>query len=202
MEEVGSAVIGHDDASDYDHWPDDSTQISTASTLTSYSRNGLREREYIPANEDKKIAGPPSAAQPIPYALQPPAPFSAQIAPPAAYAAPQYYGAYPAYAPHMAYPAPGFYGYPNGGMPFCPPGYTPVYYPPAPAAEKPKQEKKKSKKPEIKKWQGRTKAEVEEDNMKIAKEEGAWDARKVEPIGLAADQMVWVVELDGTHTLR
>ena len=62
--------------------------------------------------------------------------------------------------------------------------------------------KDKPKKPELRKWQGRTKAEVEEDNMKIAKAQGANEQRKVEPVGLNADQMVWCVELDGNPTLR
>ena len=52
------------------------------------------------------------------------------------------------------------------------------------------------------KWQGRSKAEVEEDNMKIASREGAYDKRKIAPVGMKDDQMMWVVELDGSHTLR
>ena len=109
-----------------------------------------------------------------------------------------------AYPPQMAYPAPAYYGYPMAGanqgtaMPYCPPGYTTVY---APAAA-PVVEEKPKKKKSPRKWQGRTKAEVEEDNMKIAQREGAYAARKVEPVGLNEDQMVWVVEVDGTHTLR
>lgn len=52
------------------------------------------------------------------------------------------------------------------------------------------------------KWQGRTKAEVEEDNLKIAADEKVWEKRKVVPVGLANDQMCWVVEADGQFTLR
>jgi hypothetical protein len=63
------------------------------------------------------------------------------------------------------------------------------------AVEEPKQ-------PQPNTWQGRTKAQVEEDNMKFAKSEGVWDKRKVAPIGLADEQMCWVIELDGSHTLR
>jgi hypothetical protein len=63
-------------------------------------------------------------------------------------------------------------------------------------------EKRVKKKAEPMKWQGRTKAEVEEDNMRIAAKEGAYVARKVEPIGLTEDQPVWVVLGDGSHSLR
>jgi hypothetical protein len=52
------------------------------------------------------------------------------------------------------------------------------------------------------KWQGRTKAEVEEDNLKIAADEKVCEKRKVVPVGLAGDQMCWVVEADGSYTLR
>ena len=211
MEEVGSAVFSGagSDGSDYEHWPDDATQITSVSSISGYnSYNGLREFTYQPANSEAKKAEPPAAAQaqPVPYVFQPPVAQPAAPPAPPAYAAPapQFYGGYgySAYVPHMAYPTPGYYGYPGGDMPYCPPGYTPVYHPAAPPAEEKKKEEKKAKKPELRKWQGRTKAEVEEDNMKIAKEEGAWDKRKVEPVGLATDQMVWCVEVDGGPTLR
>ena len=51
-------------------------------------------------------------------------------------------------------------------------------------------------------WKGRTKAEVDEDNMKIAKSEDVYAKRKVAPVGVQEDQMFWVVETDGSHTLR
>lgn len=51
-------------------------------------------------------------------------------------------------------------------------------------------------------WKGRTKAQVEEDNMVIAAKEGAYDKRKVVPVGIKDDQMIWCVEEDGSHTLR
>lgn len=91
-----------------------------------------------------------------------------------------------------------------------PPAYAPNYVAqPAPAAlvkddakDKPKpkpkdKDKDKPKPPSPRKWQGRTKAEVEEDDMKIAAKEGAYAARKVQPVGLAEDQVVWVVEGGG-----
>jgi hypothetical protein len=209
MEEVGTAVVNGDD--DYDHWPDDATQLSAPSTVSGPDGyNGMREFQYHPANEHKKKADEPKVVQPVPYAYQPlaTAPAPTSFSPPgySPFPAQQYFNPYSAYASHMAYPAPAYYGLPGGGaMPYCPPGYTPVCVPaPAvvPAPEKKDDKKDKPKKPEVKKWQGRTKAEVEEDNMKIAKAEGAWDARRVEPVGLKADQMVWVVEGDGSPTLR
>ena len=95
----------------------------------------------------------------------------------------------------MAVAAPAYYGFPT--PPYGAPGFPQVCYPlpAAPAEEKPK-------KASPRKWQGRTKAEVQEDNMKIAAREGAYEARKVEPIGLEEDQVVWVVEGDKEPTLR
>lgn len=90
----------------------------------------------------------------------------------------------------------------------APPGYYGNYvtYPPAavsPAEEKkPEKKEKKTKASSPRAWQGRTKAEVDEDNMKFAAREGAYDERKIAPVGLAPDQIVWVVELDGGNTLR
>ena len=221
MEAVGCGVAGGGEGGgeDYEHWPDDATQLSAPSAAVSGydSHNGLREWQYHPANEVKAVAPVPEQpkvqpvqpVQPIPYAYQPPAP--AQAAPQVQYVTcypptQQYTYGYPIQnggVPQMAYPAPAYYGYPMGGanqggaMPYCPPGFNPVYAPaPAAAAEE------KPKKPEPRKWQGRTVAEVEEDNMKIAAREGAYAARKVQPVGLKEDQMVWVVEVDGSHTLR
>jgi len=51
-------------------------------------------------------------------------------------------------------------------------------------------------------WIGRTKAEVDEDNAKIAKAMGAYEKRKVVPADAKPDQPFWVVENDGSHTLR
>lgn len=56
--------------------------------------------------------------------------------------------------------------------------------------------------PQPTEWKGRTKAEVDEDNMKIAAKEDAYGKRKIQPVGVKEDQMFWVVELDGSHTLR
>ena len=57
--------------------------------------------------------------------------------------------------------------------------------------------------PQANAWLGRTKAQVEEDNMKIAKREGASESRKVQPIGVKETQLFWVVDPhDETPTLR
>ena len=51
-------------------------------------------------------------------------------------------------------------------------------------------------------WLGRTKAQVDVDNTKIAADEKVWEKRKVVPTGLPDDQMCWVVEADASYTLR
>ena len=195
MESVTSGEVG----GEYEHWPDDATQLSDSSiAATGYdSHNGLREFQYHPADEVKAPAVEPPKAQPIPYAYQPPV-----NAPPPAQCASYYPPMQYAYPPQMACPAPAYYGYPGAhqvtGYPYYPPGYTPIFA----SAPAPVVEEKKSRKRSPRKWQGRSKAEVEDDNMKIAQREGAYAARKVESVGLQEDQMVWVVETDGSHTLR
>ena len=195
MELVGETTTGDD----YEHWPDDATQLSApAAPVTGYdTHNGLRAFQYYPTDEAQAPAAAPApappATQPIQY-CQPPAPPV------------QYMQCYPqmpyGYPPQYACPAPAYYGYPQQqqqppGMPYCPPGYTLVQAP-APAAPA----EVKPAKPEPRKWQGRSKAEVEEDNQKIAQREGAYDARKVQPIELQDDQIVWCIETDQTPTLR
>jgi hypothetical protein len=51
-------------------------------------------------------------------------------------------------------------------------------------------------------WLGRTKAQVDDDNTKLAADEKVWEKRKVIPTGLPDDQMCWVVEADAGYTLR
>lgn len=51
-------------------------------------------------------------------------------------------------------------------------------------------------------WYGRSKAQVDEDNMKIAAREGLFKETSMAPHKPKDDQMFWVVELDGGHTLR
>lgn len=179
---------------DYEHWADDVSLFSeAASAAPRYdSRNGLRRHTYVPADFPKEEAVPEPVA---------PLPAAAVVAPPVQLQPPPQVQYMP--CPHMQYvahPALAYYGYPGMAAPAPHPIYSgmgyPVYQPPAATPEK------KGEAPPERKWQGRTKVEVQEDNMKIAAKEGAWEERKVEPIGLKEDQMVWVVELDGSHTLR
>ncbi|KAI7163774.1 hypothetical protein KC316_g12926 [Hortaea werneckii] len=123
----------------------------------------------------------------------------------------QAFHAYPQFQPFMTYPpmqqytyaqppgtvpygVPAYYPYPPQTMPGFPQyAYPPtaayVYQPPYTA-------------PQPTEWKGRTKAEVDEDNMKIAAKGDAYGKRKIQPVGVKEDQMFWVVELDGSHTLR
>ena len=213
MEEIGTATINDASASEYEHWPDDETQLSGPSAVSGYDGlNGVREFQYMPANtekKEKKPAEPPKIVKPVPQYYYHPA--AAAFQTPQAPLPPQAPQPYAQYMNPYAYPAPAYYGFP-GAMPAMAYGQYPPVYVPAPATAPPAAEKKEAeskakekeekKKPEVRRWQGRSKAEVEEDNMKIAKAEGACEARKVEPVGLKADQMVWVVEGDGSPTLR
>jgi hypothetical protein len=191
---------------EYEHWPDNATQYSsTASTIIpGYDfYNGLREYSYTPADDEqmsKKEDKPKASEAPnSEHTVITKVSKRSSQQPPAPYICMPY--------PHLAaYPAPAYYGLPPQGMPgyACPPGYgpmcVPITNPAPPKSEEPKKQKKR--KPEALKWQGRTKQEVEEDDMKIAAKEGAYEKRKVEPVGLAEDQPVWVVLEDGKHGLR
>jgi len=85
------------------------------------------------------------------------------------------------------------------------------------AEKEPKKEKakEKTKKEEPKKveppkkakvvknvWVGRTKAEVDYDNMVVAAREGVFRFDDMQPKNAKPDTRFWVVELDGTTTLR
>jgi len=212
---------------DYEHWADEPSSRSSAGSssapsaaATGYTiHNGLRKFSYSPTNQKKdepkaddaksqkskssksskcKCAPPPEPKQEIEPAPTPEQAVALQ---------PSYYtmGGYPVmqYAPmaqQLAYSVPAFYGYPQAGVPMqiCLPAITPAV--PEVPKEKPKIKPKVKAEPLT--WQGRSKAEVEEDNMKIAQREDVCDSRKVEPKGLADDQLVWCVETDGSHTLR
>ena len=229
-------------ATDYEHWPDDTTIFSGApSAVSGYDNfNGLRECEYAPANdgkttvksatkavakskvrsEKKEENKPPVKIAPRPEQVKAVEPQHIKYDYPPAYP-PQYtpqYTCFPMpYGPNYALPAPAYYGFPLQQMqqPSCvPPGFfcSPADVPPSVPVEvkaevkdeskSGKEEKLKPKKAEPMKWQGRTKTEVEEDNMKIAAKEGAYVARKIEPVGMGDDQPVWVVLGDGKAVLR
>ncbi|KAF2220548.1 hypothetical protein BDZ85DRAFT_266776 [Elsinoe ampelina] len=51
-------------------------------------------------------------------------------------------------------------------------------------------------------WIGRTRAQVDEDNLKIAAREGVFKYDPMKPSGAAPDALFWVSELDGRTTLR
>lgn len=121
----------------------------------------------------------------------------------------------------MTYPQPQYYSHPPQS--YYPPQYPqPAYYTytaPAPAAPAPPamaappanyhvyqpagtEPKTVPCAPYANTWLGRSKEQVEEDNMKIAKKEGAYDKRKMAPVDVKDDQYFWVVELDGKTSLR
>lgn len=210
--------------SDYEHWPEDSKYLSETGSVAApgySSYNGLYSHVYEPVADKPKekeapkepekpkecaCAPPPPPPAVQPQVLQPPPYMSCYPTPPMQMP----YGAYGGYGcppgMQMACPAPAYYGYP-GGYPYQMPGCAPTGYmcypsPLAPAEEEKPKKEEKPKELEPRKWQGRTKAEVQEDNMKVAAREGAYDARKVQPVGLKEEQMVWCVEVDGSQTLR
>lgn len=51
-------------------------------------------------------------------------------------------------------------------------------------------------------WLGRTKAQVEADNIKIAARENVFKNDQMKPKDAKADQLFWVVEIDGRTNLR
>lgn len=179
MKQIGAGTTG-DGESEYEHWPDDETQLSTPSAVSGYDDlNGYPQFQYIPADQPIKKAAPPAqATQHIQhyYGESPAAHIQfAQVSQAPIHAHAPFQPQFGGYLPYVsAYPAPAYYGFPNShamaatpGMSY-PLGFTPIYVPAAstaPPASK-KQEnaeenkKDKPKKPEIKKWQGRTKAEV------------------------------------------
>lgn len=93
---------------------------------------------------------------------------------------------------YYSYPAPGYVAYPSQGY----------YMAVAPQIAQPRVDEK-IEHPMPNAWLGRTRAEVEQDNMKLAKREGASEPRKVQPIDVKDTQLFWVIEPDGeTSTLR
>lgn len=182
---------GSDDGSDYEHWQDDETCLtqSAASAAPGYdSHNGLRSHTYH--------APPSSSPKTLP--TQPQVIYCQQPAQMVAYQPMQY-----TYAAPVAYPGQAYYAYPIQQAPVqqqpAPQQMANYHvYQPAYSAPVPQQQAQIKGNP----WLGRTKAQVEEDNMKIAMREGATDKRKVAPVDAKDDQMMWCVETDGSHTLR
>lgn len=178
-----------------EHWPDDTSGIHRVAVASpGYdSHNGLRTHTYI---TPESVPTTPKAAAPAQPAYTPQVVYFQQPQPQLVAYRPQFQYAYgPPQA--VAYQVPAYYQ----------PTY-PVAYPPQPEMPAPDVHVYQpayagaTAVVQGNVWVGRTKAEVEEDNMKIAKNEGACDRRKVVPTGVKDDQMMWCVELDGTQTLR
>ncbi|KAK3679682.1 hypothetical protein LTR78_000058 [Recurvomyces mirabilis] len=193
-----TATAEDDSGSEPDHWPDDATGLEhVAIAAPGYnSHNALRSQSYVaakspsvaPSKAPSKAASSPKfePVQQQAVYYQGPA-FSA-------YHQPQYtYAPQPRPQPY-AYPYPqAYYGYPTA--PVYPPQQMANYHVYQPQYAAPQQ-------PRPYEWKGRTKKQVEEDNMILAAKVGAYDKRKVVPTGVKDEQMMWCVETDGSHTLR
>ncbi|GIZ46065.1 hypothetical protein CKM354_000920400 [Cercospora kikuchii] len=185
--------------SEYEHWPSDKKYYTQpAKPAPGFDgNNGYHSHSYLmpkeksrsPARADSKSPQPPVVSYPQPIYYGYPTP---QMAHPGAqqyyshpvpiYNAPQgYYQPYPMPAP-VGSPMPGA----PGGHYYIPVGEAPKAAEPGPTANA---------------WIGRTKAQVDEDNMKMAKSEKVYEPREFVP-KMDDSQMCWVVELDKTNTLR
>ncbi|KAK0265022.1 hypothetical protein B0A54_09188 [Friedmanniomyces endolithicus] len=195
-----TATNADDSSSDCDHWPDDATDLQhVAVAAPGYdSYNGLRSHIYHPASSQPPPAPSSPKVTPVPHIIyyqQPPPSQQAFAYPTAQYT----YATQP-----VGYPAPAYYTY----------GAQPIAMPPPQKQEQPQPQQVadyhvyqpaysgEPPQPQGIVWVGRTKAQVDEDNMKLAATEGAWDKRKIVPTGVEEDQMMWCVEGDGSHTLR
>nr|OQO28717.1 hypothetical protein B0A51_02960 [Rachicladosporium sp. CCFEE 5018] len=164
------------------------------------SHNGLLSQIYVPA---VKEATPPASPRSLhagpqlehsftymPYQYHPhTSPYAAQFMPPQ--------GGYYQYVPAPTAPAPPAAPTaptPGTAVPAIKEGLSYTYHPAGVTDG--------SAAMATNVWLGRTKAEVEDDNKKIAAVEKAYDKRTMVPTGLPDDQMCWVVENDKSHTLR
>ncbi|KAI6861989.1 hypothetical protein KC343_g15694 [Hortaea werneckii] len=203
--------------------PPAKSTVSAASTKTSTRMSKASKGTSLPASIEKtlvekavsekaaSIKAPTEVSQAQAAAAPKILPYPQQQQFPAQF---QAFHPYPQFQPFMTYPpmqqytyaqppgtvpygVPAYYPYPPQAMPAMP-GFPPFAYPPAAAyVYQPPYTA-----PQPTEWKGRTKAEVDEDNMKIAAKEDAYGKRKIQPIGVKDDEMFWVVELDGSHTLR
>ncbi|KAK0287215.1 hypothetical protein LTR35_002709 [Friedmanniomyces endolithicus] len=197
-----TATNADDSSSDCDHWSDDATDLQhVAVAAPGYdSHNGLRAHIYHPAASQPPPALSSPKVAPVPHIIY----YQQQPAPQQAFAYPTAQYTYATQS--VAYPAPAYYAYGAQSIAMPPPQPQPQppqqqeqvanyhVYQPAYSGEPPQ--------PQGNLWVGRTKAQVDEDNMKLAATEGAWDKRKIVPTGVGEDQMMWCVEGDGSHTLR
>jgi hypothetical protein len=201
--------------SEHEHWPEDFKPAPAVASPGYDTQNGLRMYSYKPAT----VAAPSTVAIPSTKAASPPPSLSPPSSPEKSVKAAvltefavQY--AYPPPEPikmtthtqaYVSAPAPVTAALATG----APASVAPSAKTAAPKASEPipntfVYEPKFTEKPAepTNKWQGRTKAEVEEDNTKIAADEKVWEKRKVVPTGLPDDRMCWVVEADASYTLR
>lgn len=210
--------------SEHEHWPDDFRSSRSSSPVTSLSQNNLRTHTY----QAKKDPSPEPAASAKSSAkdkeIDQPKPAEPRVI----YVQGQPLQACP--EAYTYYPSQYVYGGPLQPQPIMVHNGQSVQYvyaaapatAPAAAEKKEKEEKPKKsspankeftyvpkksepeekKKPSTNPWIGRTKAQVDEDNVKIAKQLGAYEKRKVAPTDAKDDQPFWVVENDGSHTLR
>ncbi|TKA29475.1 hypothetical protein B0A50_03488 [Salinomyces thailandicus] len=220
-----------DSEDDYQHWPDDESVLERPpSAAPGYdSHNGFRSHFYGPpapksvvsvastkaSSKASKISKASKAVTAKVATEDPSAAATPRILP---YPHPYVNYSYPLYQPQqgfMAYPpmqqypyaqppatvsygVPPYFNYPQQMMPQpAPEQQQQAMYQPAAYVYQPTYSA-----PQPVEWKGRTKAEVDEDNMKIAAKEDVYAKRKVQPVDVKEDQMFWVVELDGTHTLR
>lgn len=188
-----------DSGSDHEHWPEDfnPAPASAVASPAFDSHKGVRMHCHCHSAPSTKAASPPPPPSPPKQKEKEPTKPAVltQIPIQYTYAAPVNMSTHayiPAGAATVTVAAPP----PPPAKPATPkPAAVPNVYTYHPSfTEKPAEATNK--------WQGRTRAEVEEDNLKIAADEKVWEKRKVVPVGLAQDQMCWVVEPDGGYTLR
>jgi len=191
------AVADEDSGSDHEHWPDD-FKPAPAPAVAPQPFNphaGVRMHCHCHAVPSTKADSPPPP---------PPSPKESVKAPVLTELPVQYTYAAPTNMTTHAYVPAGAATVTVAAAPPAPPAASKPAAPPAPAPNTYTYHPSVAEKPAeaTNKWQGRSRAEVEEDNLKIAADEQVWEKRKVVPVGLADDQMCWVVEVDSTYTLR
>jgi len=206
---MGATVADDDSSSECEHWPDNASDLKTpAVPAPGYdSHNGLRSHHYYlaaaikaPSKASSKASTKPAKdCSSSPKIVPTPQPQIIYYQQSQQYAYPQFQQ-YTYAVPPYAYPAPAYYPYAPQPIPIAQPAVQPqamadyhIYQPPNGAPAMTQQGNA---------WIGRTKKQVEEDNSIIAKKVGACDAKKVIPVGIKDDQMLWCVELDESTTLR
>ncbi|WPH03916.1 Hypothetical protein R9X50_00679900 [Acrodontium crateriforme] len=220
-----------DSGEEYEHWPADNSHFSQpAYQISGYdTHNGLRQHTYTQSKKEDVDEKNDSPIEPKPKKPKQDSfkensvavdectlmensksneHASSQEEQPQALVAPL--GLYQTILPACSFHQPGAtITYPSGGYPaaYVTYNYIPAGTIPCSPAVQPAQHISYAfiNQPPgsgVLPWLGRTKAQVEADNMEIAAREGANDRRSAQPVGINDDQMLWVAELDGSHTLR